>query len=132
MRLPSLRARWSRASRRGAAAASLARDEGVWSEAIRSVFVDDLALGEADRSPEWWLLRMKQRKIEMIDEAVARRNAAMHRPRTRERQTLPPSTAPAQSGGRRKRVEGEESQAAPEAPPEAKAPKRGGSYGRAR
>jgi transcriptional regulator with XRE-family HTH domain len=107
-----------------AAAAVLARDDGVWPEAIRSVLADELGPGEAERSPEWWLLRIKTREIEMIDEAVRRREVVARQLHARMRNDSPlPSTMPARSGGRRKRGAGEESEAAPEAPPEAK-PKR--------
>jgi transcriptional regulator with XRE-family HTH domain len=57
-------------------AANVAHRGGVWGEAVRSVLADELRPGDAALPPEWWLLRMRQREIEMIQEALKRHRAS--------------------------------------------------------
>jgi len=58
-----------------AAAAGLARAEGVWEEAIRSVLAEPATADNESRPAAWWLLRIKMRELELLDEAD-RRHAA--------------------------------------------------------
>ena len=108
-----------------AAAAQMAEREGVWPEAIRSVLAEEPGEGQAARTAAWWLLRIKQRELEMIDEAK-RRDAELTERHPREHATIPPITAPARSGRRQKRVALAETDPASGAETtEAKPPKKG-------
>jgi len=66
-------------------AAHLARDQGVWEEAIRSVLADQPSPSEATKPTRWWLLRMQMRELDMLEEAMRRRAEAAREERTQQR-----------------------------------------------
>lgn len=49
-----------------------ARREGIWHEAIRSRLNDPVTEIETKMPGDWWLLQIKSREIEMIQEALRR------------------------------------------------------------
>lgn len=77
------------------AAADQARREGIWSEAIRSRLADPVSEEEAQRGAAWWLLQIKAREEEMLEDAVRRVAArSTRRPAT-------PTTPPPERSTRR-------------------------------
>jgi transcriptional regulator with XRE-family HTH domain len=76
-------------------AARLARAEGVWEEAIRSVLAEQPSPSESTKPARWWLLRMQMRELDMLEEATRR-----HEETTREGRA--PRTSDDESGERLK------------------------------
>lgn len=79
-----------------AIAAEQARKEGVWPEAIRSRLADPLTEREPRMSAAWWLLQIKVREEEMLEEARRRLEERDPPPTPRPaKKEPPPKSAPA-------------------------------------
>lgn len=73
-------------------AAEQARKEGVWPEAIRSRLADPVAEREPRMSAAWWLLQIKVREEEMLEEAARRLAERAAPPAARARKQEPQSS----------------------------------------